>query len=45
VRFSSSDVTPRAPAPRIGEHTEEVLRELGVAAGRIAALRELAVIP
>jgi len=45
VRFSSADVAPRAPVPKVGEHTEEVLAELGVAAGRIAALRELRVIP
>ncbi|HTO55314.1 MAG TPA: CoA transferase [Myxococcota bacterium] len=28
VRFSAADVTPRAKAPGIGEHTEEVLAEL-----------------
>jgi len=29
VLFSAADVTPRAKVPAIGEHTEEVLRELG----------------
>ena len=29
-----------APAPRIGEHTEEVLKDLGVAEPRLSALRD-----
>jgi len=45
VRFSAYDVTPRGPVPKVGEHTETVLAEHGVASGRIAALRERGVIP
>ncbi|MFI5317750.1 MAG: CaiB/BaiF CoA transferase family protein [Myxococcota bacterium] len=45
VRFSSGDVTPRAPVPKVGEHTEAVLQEFGVEPARIEKLRELAVIP
>jgi crotonobetainyl-CoA:carnitine CoA-transferase CaiB-like acyl-CoA transferase len=44
VRF---DVTPAAitrPAPGLGEHGEEVLRELGLEPARIAALREEGVV-
>jgi formyl-CoA transferase len=32
------------PAPTLGQHSEEVLRELGVAPDRIARLREAAVV-
>ncbi len=45
VRFSAADVTPRAPIPQVGEHTAEVLGEIGVSAERIARLRESRVIP
>jgi alpha-methylacyl-CoA racemase len=39
-RFSRTVPTLGAPAPRPGEHTAEILRELGVDAGEIAALVE-----
>ncbi len=39
VRFGGARVEPRGDAPAIGEHTDEVLRELGFDTGRIAALR------
>ena len=29
MRFQSADVRPRGPAPTIGEHTEQILREAG----------------
>ncbi len=45
VRFSSADVAPRGPVPGVGEHTEAVLTELGLAPARIAELRERRVIP
>ncbi len=31
---------PSTPAPRIGEHTDEVLRSIGVAAAQLSALRD-----
>jgi crotonobetainyl-CoA:carnitine CoA-transferase CaiB-like acyl-CoA transferase len=39
VRLSRSAVTVRAVAPRLGEHTDEVLGALGYAPGDIEALR------
>jgi formyl-CoA transferase len=36
--LSASEVAVRGPGPRVGQHTDEVLRELGVAPDRIAAL-------
>lgn len=38
-RFSRSPATIRRPAPELGEHTDEVLAELGYDAERIASLR------
>ncbi|OZI43522.1 CoA transferase [Bordetella genomosp. 5] len=37
-RYSATPTDLRRPAPRLGEHTEEVLREAGVAEADIAAL-------
>ena len=34
------DGTPRAASPTLGQHTEQILRELGFAAGDIATLVE-----
>lgn len=45
VRFSSADVAPRGPVPRLGEHTEEVLAEFGLSPTRLAELRAKGVIP
>jgi crotonobetainyl-CoA:carnitine CoA-transferase CaiB-like acyl-CoA transferase len=40
IRFSGMEPALRRPAPRLGEHTDAVLRELlGMSAGEIASLR------
>ena len=44
VKFSEFDFAIVRPAPRSGEHTDEVLREAGFRDAEIAALRRDAVI-
>ncbi len=39
VRFAAAPQNVRLPAPLIGEHTEEVLAELGYDEGKVASLR------
>jgi crotonobetainyl-CoA:carnitine CoA-transferase CaiB-like acyl-CoA transferase len=39
VRMSASDVGVRATAPKLGQHTDEILASLGYAPADIAALR------
>jgi crotonobetainyl-CoA:carnitine CoA-transferase CaiB-like acyl-CoA transferase len=44
-RFSAARSTPRSSAPRLGQHTEEILQQrLGMNPDEIAALRSRAVI-
>ena len=38
MRFSSADVRPRGPAPTVGEHTEQILREAGLSQTELQAL-------
>ncbi|HSS61398.1 MAG TPA: CoA transferase, partial [Candidatus Limnocylindrales bacterium] len=40
VRYSSGEATVRIPPPELGQHTDELLAEVGYAPGEIAAMRE-----
>jgi crotonobetainyl-CoA:carnitine CoA-transferase CaiB-like acyl-CoA transferase len=40
IRYSSGEATLRRPPPDAGEHTDEVLSEVGYAAHKIAAMRK-----
>ena len=44
-QFSETPVRPRGPAPELGQHTEEVLLELGYDWEQLARLKEDGVIP
>jgi len=44
VRFSDTPGVPLRPAPTLGQHTDEILGELGYSQERIAKLREAEVI-
>jgi crotonobetainyl-CoA:carnitine CoA-transferase CaiB-like acyl-CoA transferase len=44
VRLDNGERQPQQAAPRLGEHTDLLLEELGYAAGTIAALREQAIV-
>jgi crotonobetainyl-CoA:carnitine CoA-transferase CaiB-like acyl-CoA transferase len=44
VRFSATPASVRLPAPRVGEHTLEVLAEAGLSGAQIAALAEAGVL-
>ena len=38
MRFQPADVRPRGPAPTVGEHTEQILREAGLSQPEMQAL-------
>jgi crotonobetainyl-CoA:carnitine CoA-transferase CaiB-like acyl-CoA transferase len=44
IRSSAFDMALRRPAPRLGEHTREVLQELGIGKDEIDALASRRVI-
>jgi CoA:oxalate CoA-transferase len=44
VKLSATPAQLRRPAPQLGEHTDEVLDELGYSAAQIAALRRAGVV-
>ncbi len=39
IKLSETPLSPGRPAPRLGQHTDEILGDAGFAAGEIAALR------
>lgn len=39
MRFANSEVRPRGPAPRVGQHTDQILTEFGVEQADIDKLR------
>ena len=40
IRMGATPLSPGVQAPSLGEHTEEVLREIGIEADEMATLRE-----
>jgi len=40
IRFKTADVGPKGPAPTLGEHTREILREIGMTEIQIQNLIE-----
>ena len=44
VDFHGTPAAPRSVAPELGEHTDEILHEIGYSAERVAELREARVI-
>ncbi|ODV11882.1 MAG: CoA-transferase [Rubrivivax sp. SCN 70-15] len=44
MKLSATPVQQRRPPPLLGEHTDEVLAEIGLGAGQIAALRRQGVV-
>ena len=39
MRFATADVKPQGPAPQIGQHSEQILRDFGMGDEAIAALK------
>jgi succinate---hydroxymethylglutarate CoA-transferase len=44
VKFSDPKATIRSRPPLLGEHTEEILGEIGITGDEVAKLKELRVI-
>ncbi|MDF2095784.1 CaiB/BaiF CoA transferase family protein [Aquibaculum arenosum] len=44
IKFSETPVAYRRPPPRVGEHSEEVLREFGLSEDEIAKLRDKGIV-
>ena len=44
VQFEKTPISVRSAAPRLGEHTDEILGELGYSDGQIRELREREVV-
>jgi len=45
LNFGAIDATEPKPAPRLGEHTDEILSELlGMSSGEIAALHDARIV-
>lgn len=39
-QFSETPVQPRSPAPELGQHTEEILREIGYSSYDISSMKK-----
>jgi formyl-CoA transferase len=44
VRFGDARPAPSRPPPRVGEHTIDILGELGLGAGEMGELRQAGVV-
>ncbi|MED5347919.1 MAG: CoA transferase [Pseudomonadota bacterium] len=44
MRFATADVKPQGPAPQIGEHSEQILRDFGIGDAAIAALKNAGIV-
>ena len=41
MRFATSDVRPRGPAPQLGEHTDSILKSLGLDKTQLDSLKKM----
>ena len=44
MRFATADVKPQGPAPQIGEHSEQILRDFEIGDAAIAALKNAGIV-
>ncbi|HBK17224.1 MAG TPA: CoA transferase, partial [Gammaproteobacteria bacterium] len=44
MRFSTAEVRPQGPAPKIGEHTQDILTSAGLDPSEIQTLRDAGIV-